>query len=136
MMPRDGFLLALHKLHLHAQLACRLLDLGLEEQVIDEAEDARGRICFHRNRRRTDVHVAVVAAVAIAGESESSKAGHPLRCRSRCDSCGPSGPQTPRPLLSFLAPAVVMAGAMLLPGCGGGVAALLLEELLLLPVPA
>src|SRR6516162_5320393 len=45
----DSLLLRLHELHFHAEFACSLLDLGLEKQVVDEAEDARGRVLLHWN---------------------------------------------------------------------------------------
>ena len=41
---RDGFLVALDEFHLDAELARSLLNLGLEEEVFDEAEDARGGV--------------------------------------------------------------------------------------------
>ena len=61
-------LVALDKLHLDAQLARGLLDLGLEEQIVDEAEDASARIFANRNRRRCLIDVRIVAAVAVAGD--------------------------------------------------------------------
>src|SRR6185312_16674906 len=57
---RDGFLLALHKFHFDAQFLRGLLDLCLEEQIIDEAEDASRRIRTHRNIGSTHIDVVVV----------------------------------------------------------------------------
>src|SRR6185437_1534002 len=57
---------ALHELHLHAQLARRLLDLRQEEQVFDKAEDARRRV-FPHLRRCPRERVGIVAAHVIAG---------------------------------------------------------------------
>src|SRR5208282_862179 len=44
------FLLGLDELHLHVELARRLLDLGAEEEVVDEGEDAGAGILAHRQR--------------------------------------------------------------------------------------
>ena len=41
---------ALHELHLDAQLARSLLDLGLEKKIIDKADNARRRVFLHRGR--------------------------------------------------------------------------------------
>src|SRR5579862_7027880 len=58
---------ALHELDFDAELLRSLLDLGLEKQVIDEAEDARGSVVANRNRRRRSlVELRIIAAVAVA----------------------------------------------------------------------
>ena len=83
-------------------------------------------------RRR--VHVVVVAAVAHCLKWESSRAVHPPHCRSRRDSCGPSGRQTSAVLAAFLAPAVVLRSRCCCRADPAAApAAPLLEELLLLP---
>ena len=59
-------LVALDKLHLHAEFARRLLDLGQEEQIFDEAEDARGRILANRDCGLRLVGLRIVSVVAVA----------------------------------------------------------------------
>ena len=66
---------ALHELNLDAEFLRRLLDLGLEKQVIDETEDARGRVVADGNgSRRGLVKIRKIAAVTIAGDLDG-------RCR-------------------------------------------------------
>jgi len=60
---RNRLLFALHEFNLHSQLLCRLLNLRLKEQVLDETENPRRSIRTHRNTRQTRVHVIVIAGV-------------------------------------------------------------------------
>src|SRR4051812_7464270 len=65
---------SLHEFHFDVELLGDLLDLGKEEKVIDEAEDARGSVRTRRYRRHVRDREAVrlleagsVGAIAVVG---------------------------------------------------------------------
>ena len=94
-----------------------------------------GASAFTGTARRTDVHVAVVAAVvSVAVKWELSKAARRLRCHSRCDSCGPSDRQTSVALAACPCGGRCAAEQCCCPAVAAARRALLLEELLLFAV--
>src|ERR1700677_1611935 len=60
---RDGiFILALYKLHLHAQFARRLLNFGEEEEILNETEDGRGSVFAGRRWGVGGINVGIIPA--------------------------------------------------------------------------
>jgi len=67
---RDDFFLALDELNLHAELARRLLNLRLEEQIVDEAEDPGRGVFANGYRGGRLVRVEVLAAAVTTARAE------------------------------------------------------------------